>query len=133
MGDVRLMIEVLLGGGWVGGLIMWFLRDRRKGNAETAVAERTVTAQVRKVDTSSLEAHVALMAQAFEEERESKDRQIGELKTELGEVKAKIAERDATIAERDATITELRSDLSAVHGRLDEVLRRVNLMDGADE
>lgn len=96
----------------VPGAVIWYVRDRRKSRAESEVAERTVGADVRIRDVASLEAHITFVERAFGVERESKDRQIGNLETQVQQLTAKVHDRDEQIAVLRDEVGELKMQVS---------------------
>ena len=88
-------------------IILYFLKERRKNKAESAVAERTVNSSVAKIDLTAIEAQLVTLRSALDMERDSKDRLIGDLKSQLDTARS--------------TITELRAELTTVTGKLREV------------
>lgn len=109
--DLALRIAFALG---IPGVVIWYLRDRRKSRASDEVAERTVSADVRIRDVGSLEAHIAYVERAFEVERESKDRRIADQDQQIaalsGEVR-RLTDKDRDNAER---IGALRDEVAAL-------------------
>lgn len=86
---------------------LWYVRDRKKSRAETAVAEGSVGSDValRKIGTDS--ATIAFVNEAFRMERESKDREISSLKVK--------------IAEQEQEISELRKEVARLTARLNRL------------
>lgn len=103
----------------------WYQRDRRKSQAETAVAERTVGVDVNAREAGGLGAAVAFVQEAFRVERESKDREIlnltekvAKLEIERSRDKAKIEALEQAEEEKDQLIFQLRVEVQALTRRL---------------
>lgn len=119
--DVLVPIFVL----FVLPVFLWYQRDRKKSQAEAAVAERTVGSDVASKEVTMVGASVALMNEAFRVERESKDREIKSLSSKVRvlereqvileqeheEDKRKIEALEAAEEEKDRVISELRRQL----------------------
>jgi septal ring factor EnvC (AmiA/AmiB activator) len=103
----RLIGPWLLGPG-VLGIVLWYLRDRKKDKAASTVAEGTVEADVRLKALSADQALVAYMEMAFASERAAKDRTI--------------AEQNGQIQRQEQEIEDLRSDVQAQKA----MIRRLN-------
>lgn len=88
-------------------IIIYFLKERRKNKAESAVAERTVDSSVAKIDLTAIEAQLVTLRSALDMERDSKDRLIKDLRGQLDEAQT--------------TIATLKSELARVSGKLHEV------------
>jgi predicted RNase H-like nuclease (RuvC/YqgF family) len=103
-------------------VFFWFQRDRRKSRAETAVAERTVGADVSAKEAGGLGASVAFVQEAFRVERESKDRQILALEQEVRDVEnrcqSRVRELETEIRDKDNIISELRKELNDAMQRI---------------
>lgn len=93
-------------------LVWWYVRDRRKSRAESAVAERTVDSGVMGVDAGHLTASVAFVQEAFRVERASKDREIESLKV-------KVALQETEIAELRRMIVGLQEELARLRASRD--------------
>lgn len=103
------------------GLGSWYVKDRRKSRAETAVAERTVQAQVATHDVGALQATVAYVQEAFRVERESKDRQINDLSHEVQELTHEVE----TLRRRTQDDAER---IAALRGEIQELREQVSLL-----
>lgn len=103
------------------GLGTWYVKDRRKSRAETAVAERTVRAQVATQDVGALQATVAYVQEAFRVERESKDRQINDLTHEVHELTGEVE----TLRRRAQDDAER---IAALRGEIQELREQVSLL-----
>ena len=88
-------------------IILYVLKEGGTNNADSAVAERTVNSSVAKIDLTAIEAQLVTLRSALDMERDSKDRLIGDLKSQLDTARS--------------TITELRAELTTVTGKLREV------------
>lgn len=101
--DWVLRLCVVLG---IPSVVVYFLKERRKNQAESAVAERTVDSTVEKVNLSTLEAHMLAVEATFTMERASKDRRIAALQEELTSARAEVAEAKATVERLEYRLTE---------------------------
>lgn len=106
-------------------VFFWYQRDRRKSEAETAVAERTIGVDVNAKEAGGLGAAVAFVQEAFKVERESKDREIlnltkkvARLEQEREEDKAKIDALEDAEEEKDRVIADLRAEVRNLTRRL---------------
>lgn len=117
--DVVLRVAGAVG---VPGIVIYFLRERRKAKADAVVAERTVGSQVSKADSGALEAHVLAVESAFRAERESKDRVIAGLRAEMAEVERRCNER---LAEKDGIIADLRTQVGTLTETVERLRRQV--------
>lgn len=86
---------------------LWYVKDRRKDRAEAAVAEKTVGSDVTLKQIGTDSAIVAFVNEAFRVERESKDREIGEL--------------NQKIVRLEHENTELRAEVAQLHARLNRL------------
>jgi seryl-tRNA(Sec) selenium transferase len=132
--DVLVPIFVL----FVLPVFLWYQRDRKKSQAEAAVAERTVGSDVASKEVTMVGASVALMNEAFRVERESKDREIKSLSSKVRvlereqvileqeheEDKRKIEALEAAEEEKDRVISELRRQLR-------DCLTRIERLEGS--
>lgn len=103
------------------GVLIWFLRDRRRGNAEATLAEDTVPAEVAIKGVAALEAHLVLVEKAFDAERASKDRQLADQQHQIEQLRADLEHRNAVILELRGEIADLQQRLTAVSDRLTEL------------
>lgn len=103
------------------GVVIWFLRDRRRGQAEATVAEETVSADVEIKGIAALEAHLVLVEKAFNAERASKDRQLADQQRQIEQLAADLEHRNAVILELRGEIADLQQRLTAVSDRLTEL------------
>lgn len=120
-GDVIARItEGLVALGIPGGVV-WWVRDRRKSKAETAVAERTVEPQVEKADIGAAEARMAFLQQAMDRERAFRVEQIADRDAEIARQRAEIEFKDQVIEELRTELAELQRRLTATQRRLDQL------------
>lgn len=106
-------------------VFFWYKRDKRKSQAETAVAERTVGVDVNAREAGGLGAAVAFVQEAFKVERESKDREISSLTSKVTRLekereadKVKIEALEDAEEAKDRVISELRAEIRALTRRL---------------
>ena len=106
-------------------VFFWFKRDKRKSEAETKVAERTVGVDVTSKEAGGLGAAVAFVQAAFNVERESKDREILNLSAKVARLErqheedaAKIVALEAAEEEKDGMISDLRRQVASLTKRL---------------
>jgi septal ring factor EnvC (AmiA/AmiB activator) len=108
-------ILAALGGLALPGGVLWWWRDRRKAEAATEVAERTVDADVVVKDAGAWQARLAYVSDAFDHERQSLTHQI--------------AYRDREIALRDQIIERLRADLAHQDEVIDLMRQQVDALE----
>lgn len=96
----------------VAGIVIWFLRDRRRDQVRARVAERTEDAQVDLTSISAVEAHLALVNKAFDAERASLLRRIADL--------------DARLEASDKREQELQRKVSQLQDRVDELKQELD-------
>lgn len=118
MGDVVDWLVRAGFGSLMVAVVVYFLKERRKNEAESSVAERTVDASVVTADAGALEAHVLAIERAFGVERTSKDRQIKALENEVRDVERRCTERttylEQELARKDETIAALRQEIATL-------------------
>lgn len=105
----------------VGGIALWWLRERRKDRAASEVAERTVGADVAVKDVGAAEARLVFAERAFDSERASYDRRIAELETENARLRT-------DVEHRDEVITRLRAQAAELEERLGQMTRQLTAM-----
>lgn len=110
----------------VPGLFLWYVRDRRKSNAESSVAERTVAADVKVKDVGALEAHIAYVERAFEVERVSKDRRIADQDRQIDSLIEELLAVRARLAEREEQIISLRDEVRELTRRVAQLATRTD-------
>lgn len=103
------------------GVLIWFVRDRRKTRAEADVAQGTADSEIAIKGVAALEAHLVLVERAFESERASKDRQLADQQAQISQLRADLDHKDAVIAELKSEIEELQQRLTSVRDRLTEL------------
>lgn len=106
-------------------VFFWYKRDRRKSQAETAVAERAIGVDVNAREAGGLGAAVAFVQEAFKVERESKDREISGLTSKVARLevereadKVKIEALEDAEEKKDRVISQLRVEIRSLTRRL---------------
>lgn len=113
-------------------VVLYFLKERRKAEAESDVAERTVESQVQKADVSAIEAHMIAVERAVTmerdsnaRERESKDRQLAAMQAEVIRIEstcnARVQSLETAVALKDGQILGLQDEVAHLTIRLQEV------------
>lgn len=109
----------------VAGLVMWWVRDRRKDRAAAAVAEGSVDAEVAVKDIGAQDARLVHIAKSWETERAGLVRAIADRDREIDWQRNELERRDGMIAHRDLLIDGLRRELDEVEGHLADVTRQL--------
>lgn len=105
------------------GLLAWYIKDRRKTQAEAKVVEGTVSATIRAGEVGSLQAHIAYVEEAFRVERDSKDRQIHYLSEQVNGLRSEVAEKDEQIDELKGRVASLGETVADLTNRLDRLVQ----------
>jgi septal ring factor EnvC (AmiA/AmiB activator) len=105
----------------VGGIALWWLRDRRKDRAASDVAEQTVADDVTVSNVGSAEARLVFAQRAFDAERLSYERRIAEGEAERAQLRTDVGHRDEVIA-------RLRAQAEEMAQRLAEMTRQMRAM-----
>lgn len=103
------------------GLIAWFIRDRRKENAATTVAEQTVESEVEIKETGALEARLIYVQREMDLERGFHQQQLADRDAEIERQRAELVRRDERIA-------RLLEQVGHLEGRLADMTREVTSM-----
>ena len=115
------------------GLGTWYVKDRRKSRAETAVAERTVRAQVATQDVGALQATVAYVQEAFRVERESKDREITKLNREVEELTGEVERLTRRTQDDAERISSMRSEIQELREQVSLLTALTQRLSGQGE
>lgn len=108
------------------GLILFYVRDRRKTRAEAKVLEGTTQSQIDLSSISAVEAHVAFVERAFEAERASNQRQIADLKEELREAEAVATRQRIELEKVRSELERLRGQVEFLNGELAAAMKRLD-------
>lgn len=108
------------------GLILFYVRDRRKTKVEAVVLEGTAKHQIDMSSISAVEAHVAFVERAFEAERESMRRQIVELRGDLERAEALTERQRAELERVRAELERLRGQVEFLNGELATAMKRLD-------
>lgn len=81
------------------GLVVWYVRDRKRTQAAAAVAMGSVRPEISKNEISAFDIHVAYVERAFATERDSLERQIGRLQSQVTELQLEGEKKDELIEE----------------------------------
>lgn len=109
MSDILGVLRDLAGPLGLGGLLLYYVRDRRKQRLADELAEQTLGPTVVKAGAEGFQAQLLAVEAAMESERRSKDNVVKDLE-------ARIASRDAEIAmlrDQVATLTQQVHELAA--------------------
>lgn len=109
----------------LGGIVLWWLRDRRKDRAAAEVAERTVDADVTLKDLGAEDARLVYLAKTWDTERAGLQRAIGDRDGVIEWQRAELERRDAMVAHRDMVIESLRRQLDEMEGRIADLSRQL--------
>lgn len=117
----------------VPGLVMYFVKDRRREMAATTVAERTIEPDVELKETGAAEARLVYVQREMDLERQFHQQQLSDREVVIGRQRSEIAYRDQVIEHRDQIIAELRGEIEELQRRLTAVRDRLTeLTDSAD-
>lgn len=115
----------------VPGGLAWYIRDRRKSRAESAIAERTVDATVDVQDTGAADARLAYVQRQMDLERNFHRQQLTDRDAEIVFQRVELSRRAEvirdyrqeadTLQQRLYTLTD---QLSGVRDRLNELTHR---------
>lgn len=115
----------------VPGGLAWYIRDRRKSRAESAIAERTVDATVDVQDTSAADARLAYVQRQMDLERNFHRQQLTDRDAEIVFQRVELSRRAEVIrdyrAEADTLqqrVAALTDQLSGLRDRLNELTHR---------
>lgn len=108
----------------LGGIALWYLRDRRRDHVATRIAERTEQAQIDLSSVTAAEAHVALMERAFAAERASWERRMREVETALAELRRMEREQAISVERLRTERERLRRELLQCRARLADIEAR---------
>jgi septal ring factor EnvC (AmiA/AmiB activator) len=125
------VVTTLLGtGGGIGGLALWYVKDRRKSQAESAVAVRTVESSVDLRDQDAHDARLLYVQRQVDMERAFHQQQLADRDAEIIRQREELTRRDERIASLRDQVSQLEKQLADVHQQLDSV--RAQLSDLAD-
>lgn len=110
----------------LGGLISWAVKDRRKSNAESAVAERTVGSLVGLKDTDADTARQVYMQRQMDIERTFHLQQIADRDAEIERQRAELKSRDVRITSLLDQVASLERQLAEVTRQLTSVRTQLN-------
>lgn len=99
-------------------LVLYFVKDYRKSKIENDLAEETKQPTVKKVGIEALESQILAMSKAWDEERLSKDRQIGELKQQHSECRERIEKAEGLVEEMKAKAEVMQEELNSFREQL---------------
>lgn len=112
--------------GVVGSAAFWgYLKDRKVSKAKGDVAVATVEIQVEAQRVQNLESRFALSEQAWDSERASLNRRIGELETQLQTERQERAEDEREAHEK---VAQLESRVRGMQRELTEVTEELATM-----
>lgn len=94
------------------GLVLWWLRDRRRDRAAVAVAEQTIGADVTLKDTGALEARLVYVQRSFDLERSFHVHQVADRDAEIVRQRTELAHRDQVIEELQEQVGRLQAKLA---------------------
>jgi hypothetical protein len=86
---------------------LWYVKDRKKSRAETAVAEGTVGSDIDLNKITRDTASVVLLDRAFQMERASKDREIAALSLKVEHLEVENADLRNQVARLTARLNKL--------------------------
>lgn len=109
-------------------LILFYIRDRKKTQAEAALAEGTVKSQIDLSSISAVEAHVGLIQKAFDAERESKDRVIADLEEKLHTAQEEVERQKAKLESMSVELYRLRQKVDTLSDELQAAEIRIQMM-----
>lgn len=100
-------------------IVLFYIRDRRKNNAQTKVLEGTVEAQIDLSSISAVEAHVALVERAYLAENASLRRRLEDAESEAASAREE-ADRLRTKLE------QVQAELETLRTRVEELQQQIN-------
>lgn len=115
------------------GLVVYFVKDRRRELAATTVAERTIEPDVEMKETGAAEARLVYVQREMDLERQFHQQQLTDRDAVIQRQRSEITYRDQVIEHRDQIIAELRGEIEELQRRLTAVRDRLTeLTDTAD-
>lgn len=96
------------------GLVVYFVKDRRKNLATTAVLERTVEPEVDLKETGAAEARLVYVQKEMDLERAFHQRQISDRDAEIERQRAELERRDERIAHLLEQVGRLEQQMAAM-------------------
>lgn len=113
MTKVELVLSILVALGTPGLLIFW-LRDRRRTNAEADVLEATTRHQIDLSSVTAAEAHVGLLERVFDSERQSMLRQIEDCNRREAEAQAIVGRQRLELEKAMTELQRLRDQIETL-------------------
>jgi hypothetical protein len=110
----------------VPGGLAWYVRDRRKSRAESAVAERTVDATVDVQDTGAADARLAYVQRQMDLERNFHRQQLTDRDAEIVFQRVELSRRAEVIRDYRQEADTLQQRLCALTDQLSGVRDRLN-------
>jgi len=110
----------------VPGGLAWYIRDRRKSRAESAIAERTVDATVDVQDTSAADARLAYVQRQMDLERNFHRQQLTDRDAEIVFQRVELSRRAEVIRDYRQEADTLQQRLCALTDQLSGVRDRLN-------
>jgi chromosome segregation ATPase len=129
---------VLLVGTAIGlpGVIIFWLRDRRRINARADIEEATVPFQIRTAGATSMEAEVAAIAAAFKAERTIHEEALEACTEQLRSERLRSRDLFQDLSEarkrevaKDEQVQQLRDQVEELRARVHELLGQIHLME----
>jgi hypothetical protein len=108
------------------GLVIWFLRDRRKSKAETEVAEATIRASVEKRDFDAHDARLVYVLRQVDAERAFHSQQVADRDAEIARQRSELDRRDELVAHLRAQIESLEERLTEAVEQMSHVREQLN-------
>lgn len=109
----------------VGGLLLWFLRDRRRQRAADEVAERTVDADVEVKEIGADDARLLHLTKVWDTQKAGYEDALRQRDALIAWQREQMEARDQLIAARDQIIGVLRQRLDEAESRLVDAAREL--------
>jgi hypothetical protein len=125
-GDVTLIGSMVGLASALVGLLIWFLRDRRKSRAEAEVAEATIRASIEKRDSDAHDARLMYVLKQVDAERAFHTQQIADRDVEIARQRTELERRDELVAHLRAQIESLEQRLTEAVKQMSQVREQLN-------
>lgn len=100
------------------GLVVWYVRDRKKTLAAGRLAEGSVGPEIAKREIGTFDIHVAYIERAFAAERASFIRQIDKCQEQIEKLTGEVRQRDERVEEMKVQMRTMKLQITDMSAKL---------------